>query len=255
MHKFVKGAAVAFFSLAIAACSSKPDDHDLLAGKQTPEELYSQARTSMELGNFTKAVRTLEALDSKYPFGPYKTQVQLDLIYAYYKQADTANAIANVDRFLKLNPTHPDADYVTYMRGLINMQADSYMLHDMLSIDRTDRDPQSAQEAFKDFSRLLKMYPSSRYAADARQRMQYLKNRLASYAIKVAEYYVKMDAWSAAAVRAQTVLESFPDTPYVEQALEIMAKSYGKLGQDKLQQHVLMVMQANFPENEMLQQH
>lgn len=254
MHKFVKGAAVAFFSLAIVACSSKPDEEELLAGKQSPEELYSQARNSMELGNFSKAVKTLEALDSKYPFGPYKTQVQLDLIYAYYKQADTANAIANIDRFLKLNPTHPDADYVTYMRGLVNMQADSYMLHELLHIDRSDRDPQNAKDAFKDFAKLLKAYPDSKYAADARQRMQYLKNRLASYSIKVAEYYVKMDAWSAAAVRAQTVLESYSDTPYVERALAIMAEAYGKLGQNELKQHVLMVMKANYPDNEMLKQ-
>ncbi|QUN05138.1 outer membrane protein assembly factor BamD [Shewanella yunxiaonensis] len=252
MHKFVKGAAIAFFSLAIVACSSKPDEEELLAGKESPEDLYSQARTSMELGNFSKATKTLEALDSKYPFGPYKTQVQLDLIYAYYKQDDTANAIANIDRFLKLNPTHPDADYVIYMRGLVNMQADSYMLHEMLNIDRTDRDPQNAKDAFKDFARLIKTYPNSKYAPDAQKRMQFLKNRLASYSIRVAEYYMKMDAWAAAAVRAQTVLETYPDTPFVERALEIMADAYGELGQKELKQHALSVMKANFPNNEML---
>ncbi|MCG9714328.1 outer membrane protein assembly factor BamD [Shewanella insulae] len=251
MHNFAKGAAIALLSLALTACSSKPED-DIELSKSSPEVLYSQARTSMELGNYSKAVRSLEALDSRYPFGPHKTQVQLDLIYAYYKLDDAASGIANIDRFIRLNPTHKDIDYVYYMRGLVNMQSDNYMFHDMLNIDRTDRDPKAAQDAFNDFDRLIKQYPNSKYAADAQKRMQFLKNRLAKYAITVAEYYIKMNAWSAAAVRAQTVLETYPGTPSTERALEIMATAYDELGQQKLKDHVLMVMQSNFPNNDML---
>lgn len=250
MHIFVKGAAIAFFSLAIAACSSNPDDG--FTGKETADVLYSQARTAMETGNFGKAAKTLEQLDSRFPFGAYKDQVQLDLIYAYYKQDSTADALANIDKFLKLNPTHPDLDYVLYMRGLVNMQADAYFLHDLLNIDRTDRDPQNAEDAFKDFNRLLKSYPNSQYAADAQKRMQFLKDRLASYAIKVADYYIKIDAWSAAAGRAQSVVETYSDTPFVERALEIMVQSYGELGQDTLKQHALEVLKTNFPTNELV---
>ncbi|MCG9697754.1 outer membrane protein assembly factor BamD [Shewanella sp. Isolate11] len=251
MHNFVKGAAVALLSLALSACSSSPED-DTLA-KTSPEVLYTQARTSMELGNYSKAVRSLEALDSRYPFGAHKTQVQLDLIYAYYKLDDSASGIANIDRFIRLNPTHKDIDYVYYMRGLVNMQSDNYMFHDVLGIDRTDRDPKAAQDAFNDFARLVKSYPNSKYAADAQKRMQYLKNRLAKYSITVAEYYIKMNAWSAAAVRAQSVMESYPDTPSTEKALEIMATAYEELGQQKLKDHVLLVMKANFPDNDLLQ--
>ncbi|MCH1921597.1 outer membrane protein assembly factor BamD [Shewanella sp. A3A] len=252
MHIFVKGAAIAFFSLAITACSSNPDDG--FTGKESADVLYSDARTAMETGNFAKAARTLEQLDSRFPFGAYKDQVQLDLIYAYYKQDSTADALANIDKFLKLNPTHPDIDYVIYMRGLVNMQADSYFLHDLLNIDRTDRDPQNAQEAFKDFNRLLKSYPNSKYAPDAQKRMQFLKDRLASYSVKVAEYYIKIDAWSAAAVRGQTIVETFSDTPYVERALEIMVQAYGELGQNTLKQHALEVMKTNFPNNALVAQ-
>lgn len=251
MHKFAKGAVLALFSLAITACSSSPDE-ELKANKRSPDVLYSQARTSMELGNFSKAVRSLEALDSRYPFGPHKTQVQLDLIYAYYKLDDPASGIANIDRFIRLNPTHKDIDYVYYMRGLVNMQSDSYMFHDMLDIDRTDRDPKVAQDAFKDFDRLIKSYPNSKYAYDAAQRMQFLKNRLAKYSINVAEYYMKMNAWSAAAIRAQSVMETYPGTPSTEHALEIMADAYGELGQEKLKENTLTVMKANYPGNKKL---
>jgi outer membrane protein assembly factor BamD len=251
MYKLSKGAAVALLSLALAACSSSPDE-DETTSKLSPDVLYSQARTSMELGNYSKAVRSLEALDSRFPFGPHKTQVQLDLIYAYYKMDDAASGIANIDRFIRLNPTHPNIDYVYYMRGLVNMQADNYLFHSMMDIDRTDRDPQNARDAFRDFEKLLKTYPNSKYAADAQKRMQSLKNRLAQYSIQVAEYYVKMNAWSAAAIRAQSVMETYPGTPSTERALEIMIKAYDELGQDKLKQHVLMVMQANYPNNELI---
>jgi len=251
MYKLAKGAALVLLSVAITACSSSPED-DEFASKASPEVLYSQARTSMELGNYSKAVRTLEALDSRYPFGPHKTQTQLDLIFAYYKMDDVASGLANIDRFLRLNPTHPNIDYVYYMRGLTNMQADSYLFHDMMNIDRTDRDPKNAEEAFKDFDRMIKSYPNSKYAADAQQRMQYLKNRLARYSINVARYYIKMNAWSAAAVRAQTVLEKFPGTPEAESALEIMAIAYEELGQEQLRANTLTVMKANFPNNELV---
>ncbi len=250
MHNFVKGAAIALLSLTLTACSSKPKEDEF--AKISPDELYSQARTSMELGNYGKAVRTLEALDSRYPFGAHKTQVQLDLIYAYYKLDDAASGIANIDRFIRLNPTHKDIDYVYFMRGLVNMQSDSYMFHELLGIDRTDRDPKAARDAFNDFNRLIKSYPNSKYAADAQQRMLFLKNRLARYSISVAEYYIKMNAWSAAAVRAQSVMETYPNTPSTERALEIMATAYKELGQEKLRDNVLLVMKTNFPDNAML---
>ena len=248
MHNFVKGVLIGLFSLAITACSNSQEDQ-VKASKTSPDVLYSQARTSMELGNYTKAVRSLEALDSRYPFGPHKTQVQLDLIYAYYKLDDPASGIANIDRFIRLNPTHKNIDYVYYMRGLVNMQSDNYMFHDLLNIDRTDRDPSVAQNAFKDFERLIKSYPNSKYAPDAAKRMIYLKNRLAKHSINIAEYYIKMNAWSAASTRAQSVMETFPGTPSTERALEIMSKAYGELGQTKLKENVLLVMKANYPNN------
>ncbi|MGB0894447.1 MAG: outer membrane protein assembly factor BamD [Parashewanella sp.] len=248
MKRVSKGIALALLALTLNACSSKPDE----VVKSSAEQLYSQARTSMELGNFSKAIRTLEALDSRYPFGPHKTQVQLDMIFAYYKTKNTAEALANVDRFLRLNPTHPDIDYVYYMRGLINMQADEYLFHRLLNIDRTDRDPKNSQDAFKDFGKLIKQFPNSKYAADARQRMQAVKNRLARYSIHVGEYYLKMNAWSAAAGRGQYVVEAFSGTPSTERGLEIMIQAYDELGQQTLKQHALDVLKLNYPNNELV---
>ncbi|TKB48787.1 outer membrane protein assembly factor BamD [Ferrimonas sediminicola] len=239
-------------TLMMAGCSSTKEGPDAyVVEDRSPEALYGDARQAMEAGNFTKATKVLEALDSRYPFGAYKTQVQLDLIYAYYKLADTPSALANIDRFIRLNPTHKDIDYVYYMRGLVNMQADSYLFHELLDMDRTDRDPENAREAFNDFEKLVKTFPDSRYAADGRQRMIAIKNRLAEYSLGVAEYYVKIEAWIAAANRSQQILETYAGTPAVEGALEIMVRSYEELGQETLKQNALTVLKATYPNNDL----
>ncbi|MFI3245414.1 MAG: outer membrane protein assembly factor BamD [Ferrimonas sp.] len=236
--------------IMVTGCSSssnKQQGYEL--ENRSPEALYTEARQAMELGNFSKAVQTLEVLDSRYPFGPHRTQVQLDLIFAYYKMDNTANALANIDRFIRLNPTHKDIDYVYYMRGLANMQADYYLFHNMLGIDRSDRDPSAAIAAFRDFEQLVQQYPASQYAADSQLRMRFLKNRLARYELDIAEYYVTMETWIAAANRAQLVLEKFSDTPAAERALEIMVQSYQALGQTTLQNNAKAVLAATYPSN------
>ncbi|QIZ75437.1 outer membrane protein assembly factor BamD [Ferrimonas lipolytica] len=235
----------------VSGCSNSQGDEHFTeqVENKSPEGLYQDARTAMELGNFTKATQILETLDSRYPFGAHKTQVQLDLIFSYYKLEDSANALANIDRFVRLNPTHKDIDYVYYMRGLTNMQSDEYMFHEMVGIDRSDRDPSAAMEAFRDFEKLLKTFPNSRYSPDAQQRMIMLKNRLARFHLQVAEYYVSVDTWVAAANRAQQIMETFGDTPSAERALEIMVISYEKLKQDTLMANAKNVLATNFPDN------
>ncbi len=240
---------LAFSSLLfLSACSSK-DDSQYQFEKQSPENLYTDARAAMEMGNFTRASDILEALDSRYPFGAHKTQVQLDLIFAYYKLEDSASALANIDRFIRLNPTHEDIDYVYYMRGLVNMQSDSYLFHELIGVDRDDRDPSNAIAAFRDFETLIKRYPNSRYAPDAQKRMVMLKNRLAEFSLRVADYYVKMEAWVAAANRAQQVLETYPGTPATERALKILVRSYDELEQESLAANARAVLNATFPDN------
>ena len=176
--------SLALVATLITGCSStKPKVPD-----EPPEVLYQKARIKLDTGNYLNAIELLEALDSRYPFGAYSNQVQLDLIYAYYKQDDTAQAIANIDRFIRLNPAHKNIDYVFYMRGLTNMAADYNFFQDFLGINRDDKDPSYARQAFQDFKTLLQNYPNSQYAADARARMVGLKTRLARYDLGVAEY-------------------------------------------------------------------
>jgi len=237
--------AAATLSLALVGCSGSNEQ----VPDNPPNEIYATAQQKLQDGNWKQAITQLEALDNRYPFGPYSQQVQLDLIYAYYKNADLPLAQATIDRFMRLNPTHPNIDYVMYMRGLTNMAADYNFFQDFLGINRDDKDPSYARQAFQDFKTLLQNYPNSSYAADARARMIGLKNRLARYDLGVAEYYVKRDALIAAANRAKLIVETYPDTMETEKALEIMVNAYDTLKMPTLAQHAREVLAKNYPDN------
>ncbi|PTO83166.1 outer membrane protein assembly factor BamD [Vibrio splendidus] len=195
-----------------------------------PSVLYSDAQESLQSGSWLSAIEKLEALDSRYPFGAYSEQVQLDLIYAYYKNDDLALGLATISRFLRLNPTHEKQDWVLYMRGLTHMAQDRNFMHDIFNIDRSDRDPEPVKLAFSDFKRLLERFPSSPYAEDAQKRMFALKNRLAEYDLATADFYLRREAWIAAVNRTQELQKTYPDTIAARKSLDIQLEAYKQLG-------------------------
>lgn len=235
-------------SVALSACAKKPKPEQVNPN-QTAQAQYQQAKDVLDNGLYNRAIEMLRAVESRYPFGPLARQVQLDLIYAYHQAGDLPQALASIDRFIRLNPNQPDLDYVYYMRGLTNLKADENAFQEFFGIDRADRDLSSTRQAFDDFKILLNSYPQSRYAADARQRMVMIKDKLARHELLVADYYLRRGAFLAAANRGKYVVEFYRDSPLVEQALEIMVDAYGRLGLDKLQNDTLQVLQLNFPQN------
>lgn len=210
----------------LVGCSS----NNQVVQDDPPFQLYQDAEAQLNKGAWITAIEKLEALDSRYPFGAYSDQVQLDLIYAYYKNDDLALAEATIDRFMRMHPAHAESDWVAYMRGLVYMAQDRSLIHDILRMERDDRDPQPARKAFADFRRLLERYPNSEYAADAKARMTALKNRLAQYELAAADYYIRREAWVAAVNRCQALQRDFPDTEAAKASLPLMLKAYEKLG-------------------------
>ncbi|CAM3810212.1 Outer membrane protein assembly factor BamD precursor [Vibrio aerogenes CECT 7868] len=213
-------------TLFMTGCSSKKT----IVPDMPPSQLYSDAQTSLQEGKWNRAIEKLEAMDSRYPFGPYSNQVQLDLIYVYYKNGDLSMALATIDRFIRLNPTHKKMDWVLYMRGLTNSAQDTNYMHELFNTDRSDRDPEPVEEAFGDFKKLVKRYPDSLYANDARQRMFSLKKRLAKYELATADFYLRREAWIAAIKRCQELQNKFPGTEAARESLEIQAEAYKQLG-------------------------
>ena len=237
--------------VGITGCSSSENVEEQLA-QTGSEQLYSSAQEAMRNGNFTGASDILSSLDSRYPFGPLSHQVQLDLIYSYYKSGRTDQTLATIDRFIRLNPNHSDVDYAYFMRGLTNMESDSNLFQNLLNIDRTDRDPSKSRQAFDDFRELVENYPNSKYAADARKRMVYIKDRLASYEIAIARFYMRREAYVAAANRGRYVIEHYPDSDKVQQALEIMVTCYDILQLEDLKNNAMKTLKLNYPDSDFI---
>ncbi|OEF22562.1 outer membrane protein assembly factor BamD [Vibrio rumoiensis] len=219
--------------LLLAGCADNKD----AVPDMPPSDLYTQAQQQLQSGDWADAIKKLEALDSRYPFGPYSDQVQLDLIFAYYKNGDYPLTLATISRFTRLNPTHERSDWILYMRGLTHMAQDSNFMHTLFGIDRSDRDPEPVKSAFSDFKRLLERYPTSQYAADSRIRLLALKNRLAEYDLASADFYLRRKAWIAAINRSQEIQKTYPDTKAAHESLEIQLKAYKALNlEDGIQQ-------------------
>ncbi|WP_448569073.1 outer membrane protein assembly factor BamD [Thalassotalea ganghwensis] len=238
--------------ILLAGCSSSEKAEVDEVPNKSAQALFSDAREALDNGLYQKAIQVLSAIDSRFPYGPISHQVQLDLIYAYYKSGDSAQGIALTDRFLRLNPTHVNVDYVYYMRALINLETEANLFQDLAGIDRSDRDATAAREAFNDFKTIITQYPESKYAADARKRMMEIKSRLAKYELKVAKFYMKRDAYASAANRGRYIIENFSRSAEVEQALEIMIEAYEKMGLTDLRNNAMQVLAANYPSNNLV---
>lgn len=230
-------------AVAAGGCKSRGDD--ISAVKGSPEFIYQESRKALKSNDYQAAIQRLEALEARYPFSEGAKQGQLDLLYAYYKNRETESAIDQADQFIRENPTHPRVDYAYYIRGLVYFEGGANFLERSFKADISKRPPQDARSSFQSFQTLVQNYPKSPYAADARQRMVYLRNRLAEYEIRVARYYMQRGAYVGAANRARSVVETYDGAPAVIEALEIMATAYRELGMDRLAEQTDAVRQAN----------
>lgn len=235
-------------TLTLAACSGNDEQPDI-AADSGEEQMYSEAQRYLRNGNFDLAVKSLQLLESRYPFGKFAEQAQLELIYAHYNAYEHEAAVEAADRFIRLHPQHPSVDYAFYMKGLAAYTGNEDIFARFLPTDQTKRDTKQAREAFAEFSQLLSRFPDSPYAADAKARMIALRNMLARSEIAVANYYLRRGAYLAAANRGRYVVENFQRTPAVADALAIMAQGYLLLGMKDLAQDSIDVLAMNFPDH------
>ena len=234
-----------FLLLTLIACSSVPEDED----KKSAEEMYNDAKVLLVGESYETAIKGFESLQSRYPYGRYAQQAQLEIAYAYYKQNDPISAISAADRFIKQYPNNPHVDYAYYLKGLANFNADIGMFGRTFGQDPTERDPIAAQESFNAFKDLVARFPGSKYAPDSKVRMQYLINAIAKYDIHVASYYLRRGAHIAAVNRAKDVLTLFPNSTSTQEALKIMAQGYDALGMAELRDDTQRILEMNFPQS------
>jgi outer membrane protein assembly factor BamD len=236
------------FTLSLAGCGIFGDKIEE-SKNWSAEKLYAEAKDELAAGSYERSVLLFEKLESRFPFGTFAQQAQLEIAYAHYKQGDQAQALAAVDRFIKLHPNHANVDYMYYLRGLINFNDDMGFLSFIASQDITERDPKATRDSFDAFKELATQFPNSKYTPDAIIRMKYLVNALAQYDLHVAKYYLRRNAYLAAANRAQSAIREYPDAPAIEEALVVLVKSYDAMGMIELRDDANRVFVKNFPKS------
>lgn len=239
-------ALVACLSALLGGCSSTNYDK---TANWTPDRLYSEAKDELSSGAYDKAVPLFEKLEGRAAGTPLAQQAELEKAYAQYRASEQAQALATLDRFIRLHPASPGMDYALYMKGIVNFNDNLGLFASFTHQDLSERDQKAAKDSFESFKELSTRFPDSRYTPDARQRMVYIVNSLAQYEVHVARYYFSRGAYVAAINRAQVAVTEYRDVPATEEALVILARSYDALGMAQLRDDARRVLAQNYPAN------
>ena len=229
-----------------AGCSSTKEDK---TANWSPNRIYAEAKDELNSGAYDKAVPLFETLEGRAAGTPLAQQAQLDKAYSQFKDGQKAEAIATLDRFMRLHPASPAIDYALYLKGVINFNDELGLLSFLSRQDLSERDQKAAKDSFESFRELSTRFPESRYAQDARQRMTYIVNSLAQYEVHVARYYYQRGAYVAAINRAQLALADYQNVPALEEALYILVRSYDALGMASLRDDAQRVMNSTYPQS------
>lgn len=229
----------------MTACASNNNQFD----NYGEDELYQTARQYVIDGKFNRAITAYQALETRFPFGKYAEQAQLEVIAAHYQASEYEAAIASADRFTRLHPDHPNADFAYYYKGLSNFDANRSLFDRFFDMDMSKRDLGTARDSFQDFSELISKFPDSRFASDARGRMIYLRNIMARGEVHIADHYFQRGAYAAAANRGRFIVEHYQETPAVADGLAIMVQAYRLMEMDKLAEDSLKTLRLNYPKH------
>lgn len=234
---------IALLVTLLAGCASSPSEEDR---QRAARDLYESASQALDNGRYRDAVEEYEQLQSEYPFGDYADQAQLDMIFAYYQLGEAESALAAADRFIRRNPRSDKAPYAWYMRGVVEQErSDSSLVGTAIDSNRARRDPAPLERAFDHFRQLIERYPDSQYVSNAQERMKEIRRKLAWHDLYVAEFYRDREAWVAVANRAERIIQRYPSTPAVAEALKLLEQAYGAMELSPLRRDVERILREN----------
>lgn len=249
LRDLVKPGRILLLTFGIAILATGCRSHRGDDAKSGPEVIYARAQKAMKNSSYGEAIKQLEALQSRFPFSEPARQAQLDLIYVYYKSRQTDPAVDAADTFMRENPTNPRVDYAYYMKGLVYFERQANWLERYFNVDLSQRPPVNARKSFESFEELIKKYPHSPYVGDARQRMIFLRNRLADFELHVALYYMRRGAYVGAINRAKFCVENYDGAPAVRGSMKVLVDAYRQLKMTDLAANAEKVYAANYPGN------
>ncbi len=227
-----------------AGCSMLGKDETLTWSVQ---KLYNEAKSNLDSGNLTTSRGYYNKILSRFPYGRYAQQSGLDLIQLEYKDKEYDKAVAQADKFIRLYPRSPYADYARYMKGVVTYSRDVTFVDKLVPTNIAQSDQSMMRKAYEDFAELAKKNPNSEYSEDAKMRMIFLRNVSAEHEIYVAEYYMRRGAFVAAANRGQYVVKHYSRTPAVPLGLAVMVRAYKEMNMPKLSADAKRVLDKNYP--------
>ncbi len=232
-------------ALSLVACGPGKEDIDPTADWSV-EKLYLEARAELANENYLTAIEYFETLESRYPFGKYATQAQIDVAYAYYKFDEPDSAITALDRFIKLHPRDDSVDYAYYLKGLVNFERGGTIMDALVERDYSEFDRNLLLNAYRDFKVLVQRFPDSKYAADSTKRLIHLRNELARADFNIANYYASRDAWVAVANRTKLILRNYQGSSVIRSTLDLQLKAYQALELDELARDTQRIIDLNY---------
>ncbi len=253
-NTFIKLSSVTLLALSVnlVGCQTiknltSKDADAVETAEKTEQGYYRDAITQIDKGRYIQAVEDLNSLRTFYPTGQYAEQALLDMMYAQFAGGNYENAAASSERFISLYPSNPQVSYAYYVRGIANMQGSSEGLK-LFKTNQAERDTGYLRLAFANFQELINKYPSSPYAPDAAQRMTFIYNQFAQSELTAANWYVKREAYVAAANRAKWTFQYYPLSESVPEAIAILAYSNQQLGLTDLAEQYKTLLQINYPD-------
>lgn len=237
----------------LVGCASEKVDKDFQRTKDwSVERLYNEANGELNSGNYRKAIKLYDILRSNYPYGKFDQQSYLDTAYAYYLDEEKDNALKILSEFEKKYPSHPDNDYVLYLKGLILFNEYKSFLDKLSSQDWSERDIRANNQTYEIFMQLINQYPNSQYISVAKKRVAEIVEALGGHEIAVARYYMERGAYVAAINRAKNIILDYGNTEFSEEALAIIMSAYLKLDQTKLSDDFRRILELNYPKSDFL---
>ena len=201
--------------------------------------LYTAAKSSMDKGDYDTAAKLFDEVERQHPYSSWARRAQLMSAFNYYLAQKYTDAINSAQRFLTIHPGNAEAPYAQYLVAMSYYQ----------QIDEVTRDQTTTQQASDSFGELIRRYPESRYAADARLKLDLINDHLAGKEMEIGRFYQREGQWLAASYRFRTVVDQYQTTSHTPEALERLVECYLALGVPVEAQKAAAVLGRNYPES------
>jgi outer membrane protein assembly factor BamD len=202
--------------------------------------LYSLAKKMLDQRSYIRAAILFDEVERQHPYSIWARRAQLMSSFSYYMAQQYPDAISSAQRFLTIHPGNKDAPYANYLIAMSHYQ----------QIEDVNRDQKITQQAADSFGELIRRYPQSRYAADARLKLDLINDHLAGKEMEVGRFYQRQGNWLAATIRFRTVIDKYQTTSHTPEALERLVESYLALGVPDEARKAAAVLGANYPGSE-----